>query len=201
MAKVTGEMNIQELYHDLTRKYRNVGNKVDAIWRRFTPKQREEAMRQSSGDGKVLKHSGDRTLGNFYMFVPEYNLRDMSSEPEHFLSILRFRASTPLSHQLYEGVNEGPGDREIVEKTGMYYRDAPPEERMVFLEGENYGKMIMPRPVSSGSDPRDTTDFFLIRSALGRPILFRQQHLFQFLNHIVEDILDLGSETRNNTAP
>lgn len=152
MAEVCVEMNTQELYHDLTRKYRNVGNKVDAIWRRFTPKQREEAMRESSGDGKVLKHSGDRTLGNFYMFVPEYNLRDMASEPEHFLSILRFRASTPLSRQLYEGVNEGPGDREVVEKTGMCYRDAPPEERMVFLEGENYGKMIMPRPASSGSD-------------------------------------------------
>jgi hypothetical protein len=36
---------------------------------------------------------------------------------------------------------------------------------------------------------------------IGYLILLRQQFLFQFLNHIVEEILDLGSETKTRRLP
>ena len=38
MSVSDGAPNVKELYDDLARKHRNVGPKVDAIWRRFTPK-------------------------------------------------------------------------------------------------------------------------------------------------------------------
>lgn len=204
MSRPDGPLNVQELYHDLARKYRNVGTKVDAIWRKFTPKQREEAMRESTGDGKVLRSSRDPGLSGLNRFIPEYNLQDMTSAPEHFLNIFKFRASTPLYDQLYEGVSEGLADRELMEKPGMRYPGVSPEEKTVFLEGEHYGKSFMPGPASGGSFPGlpfEQAKFIIIPRTLGELILIRQQLLFQFLNHIIEEILDLGSETRKTTAP
>lgn len=201
MSRPDGPLDVQELYHDLGRKHRNVGTKVEVIWRSFTPKQREEAMRESTGDGRVLMHSRDRRLDGLNQFIPEYNLQDMASAPEHFLNIFRFRASTPLSRQLYEGANEMPGDREMMEKTGMRYPSVSPEEHIVFLEGESYGTIVRRRPVESGPVPPESALYFIIPSALGELISVRQQYIFQFLNHIVEEILDLGSETRKTTAP
>jgi len=71
MSTIDGPLDVQELYHDLARKHRNVGTKVEAIWRNFTPKQREKAMRESVGDGKVLRHSRDPRLNGLYNFIPE----------------------------------------------------------------------------------------------------------------------------------
>lgn len=117
MSRSAGPLDVQELYHDLGRKHRNVGSKVDAIWRKFTPMQRAKAMKESTGDGLVLKHSRDRRLGELYRYIPEYNLQDMTSKPEHFLNVFKFRASIPLYQQLYEGASEGLADRELIEKT------------------------------------------------------------------------------------
>lgn len=38
MLEAEGDMNIPQLHRDLQRKYRNVGSKVEVIWREFTPK-------------------------------------------------------------------------------------------------------------------------------------------------------------------
>lgn len=193
--------NVQELHRDLARKHRNVSSKVDAIWRSFTPKQREEAMRESTGDGVVLKHSQDRSLGVLCDYIPEYNLRDMTSKPQHFLDIFKFRALTPLYNQLYEGVNGGLGDRELMEKTGMRYSEASKEEKTIFLEGESYGQSFEPTGGQFPALPFERADLIIIPTALGQLIVFRQQFLYQFLNHIVEEILELGSETRNKKGP
>ena len=204
MSRPDGPLDIQELYHDLGRKHHNVGTKVDGIWRNFDQKQREKAMRASVGDGKLLKHGRDRRLGDLYKYIPEYNLQDMTSEPEHFLNIFQFRASTPLYHQLYEGASEGLADRELMEKTGMRCRGVSSEEKTIFLEGEHYGKSFEPGPASGGRFPGlpfESAKFIIIPRTLGELILIRQQFIFQFLNHIVEEILDLGSETRKKTAP
>lgn len=94
IARLDGDLDVQELHRDLARKDRNVGSKVDAIWRSFSPAQREKAVRESIADGSVLKHRYDRTYGVLCDYIPEYNLRDMGSKPEHFLSIFKFRATT-----------------------------------------------------------------------------------------------------------
>jgi hypothetical protein len=79
MSTPDGPLDVQELYHDLGCKHRNVGTKVEAIWRSFAPEQRTKAMKESNGDGKVLKHSRDRRLGPLCKYIPEYNLQDMTS--------------------------------------------------------------------------------------------------------------------------
>ena len=50
----------------------------------------------------------------------------MNSELDHFLNMLKHRASTQLYMQLYEGVNGDPGDREMTKKTGMRYAHVSP---------------------------------------------------------------------------
>lgn len=201
-VRLEGALDVQELYRDLGRKYRNIGSKVDTIWRNFTPKQREIAMRESTGDGIVLRHSRDPGLGGLAHYIPEYNLRDMTSKPKHFLDIFKFRALTPLTHQLYEGVNGGPGDREMWEKSGARHRLGNENERTVFMEGPLYGKTL--EATAGGHFPMLSStqaNSVLIPGTVGRPVLMRQQYLFQFLNHIIEEILDLDSETRHKQAP
>jgi hypothetical protein len=196
--------NVQELQRDLARKHHNVGSKVDAIWRNFTPKQREKAMRESIGDGMALKHSRDRSLGVLCEYIPEYNLRGMTSKPEHFLNIFEFRASKPLFNQLYEGANGLPGDRELMERTGLRCAEASNEERTIFPEGDNYGHSIQPTAHGGGRLPPlsfERANIVIIPRAIGELIVLRQQYLLQFLNHIVEEILDLGSQTRTKKAP
>jgi hypothetical protein len=193
-------MNVQELHRGLACKHRNVGSKVDAIWRNFTRKQREEAMRESTGDGEVLMHRHDRGLDGLADLIPEYNLRDMTSTPEHFLENFKFRATTPLLTQLYEGANGEPGDREMMEKTGLRYPGASEGELTAFFEGDNYGRSVRPAPGFTGLRTPNA-DLFVIPREIGGSIVVRQQYLPQFINHIVEEILDLGSETRAKNAP
>jgi len=156
-------------------------------------------MRESTGDGIVLKTSRDPGLDGLNKFIPEYNLKDMVTGPEHFLNIFKFRATTPLDRQLYEGASEGLADREVMEKSGLRFPGVSPGELTLFL-GDNYGKRVKPSPAFSGFQTPGA-EFFAIPTVLGGLIILRQQYLLQFLNHIVEEILDLGSETRITTAP
>lgn len=203
---IDGQLDVQELHRDLARKHRNVGGKVDGIWRNFTSKQREKAVRSSIGDGNALEHSRDDRLGVLCEYIPEYNLRDMTSAPEHFLDIFKFRATTEsLYEQLYEGVNGRPGDRELMESTGLRYSQTHREEKTFFIGGELYGQNFKPGPAAGGvfhMPPDEDADSFILPSAVGRMIIVRQQYLFQLLNHLVEEILRLGSaETKNKTSP
>lgn len=161
-------------------------------------------MKESTGDGEVLRHSRDIRLGDLHMYIPEYNLKDMTSTSEHFLNIFEFRALTPLLNQLYEGTNGIPGDREVMEETGMLYAHASREEKTVFLDGEFYGLHLLPGKNAGGvfpDIPFGSAASLVMPRAIGQFILFRQEFLFQYLNHIVEEILDLGSETRKKIAP
>ena len=194
-----GYPDAQELHRDLARKHRNVGNKVGAIWRNFTPKQREQALRGSIGDGRVLQHSRDFSLEGVVHYIPEYNLRDMISRPEHLLEILEFRALTPLPEQLYESANGMPGDLELMERSAAFYSQDSRGEHTFFKEGWLYGKSIQidSALVALHPDALGDDNPFIIPSALGQRVLRRQQNLLQYLNCLVEEILNIGSETRN----
>jgi hypothetical protein len=200
---VEGGPDAQELHRDLARKLRNVGSKVGTIWRKFTPKQRETAMRGAVGDGKVLQHSRDLGLGGVVDHIPEYNLRDMTSRPEHFLDIWEFRALTPLPDQLYKGARNMPGDRELIGMSAAFYSQDSRGERTFFKEGWLYGRSIERDAalVEQYPDVLGDDHPLIIPSAIGQRILQRQQNLLQYLNHIVEETLKLGSETRITKAP
>jgi hypothetical protein len=91
-----------------------------------------------------------------------------------------------------------------MERTGLRYAEASNEERTIFPEGDNYGHSIQPTAHGGGRLPPlsfERANLVIIPRAIGELIVLRQQYLLQFLNHIVEEILDLGSQTRTKKAP
>lgn len=193
------DMNIPELQKDLQRKYRNVGRKVRELWRDFTPKQRAKAMRETVGDGRVLKSSRDPGLNGLRFVLPDWNLEDFTSNPDFFLQRLEFRAETELQRQIYEGVNGGPGDREVTKVQSERRAPARANEWAVFADtGKDYGQYVTP----NGAEGRRSLKDMAARSGLvipgneAEPLLLRQLTTFIHYNHLIEEILDLGSETR-----
>ncbi|KAK4914046.1 hypothetical protein LTR49_017662 [Elasticomyces elasticus] len=166
MFEAEEDPNIPELQRDLQRKYRNVGSKVQGLWRRFTLKQRETAMHR-----------------------------------------LKFRVETDLHHQQFNGVNGGPGDREVI-RTAVERR----QRRMadgkdhwaVFLDlGKDYGRWMKPN-VAEGMT---AAEGMAARYPLGMmpayeamPFLNRQTTTYIFYNHLIEEILELGSDSRAKSA-
>ncbi|KAK0918531.1 hypothetical protein LTR91_013228 [Friedmanniomyces endolithicus] len=188
--QVDGTVSIPALHRDLARKYRNVGSKVEDIWRAFSPRQREEALQESTGDGEVLKHSRDPGLAGLRCFIPEYNIRDMTTTPEHFLDIFQYRSTAPLVKQFCVGVNDGPGDRETIEKSITAY-----DLR------ERYGQSYQTENAAAAREMIAVAPTFCVPRSKGELIITRQTYLLQFLNHLVEEILDLGSDSRTTKAP
>ena len=90
----------------------------------------------------------------------EYNLQDMTTAPRYFLSIFKSRVSTPLDRQLYEGVNGGPGDREMMEKYEKYAQrpSEASEGFTIFLERKFYGKSFT--PTKAAPMPRVSIEIF-----------------------------------------
>lgn len=192
-------MNIPQLQQDLRRKYRNVGGKVQEIWRSFTPKQREEAMREAVGDGEVLKNSRDPGLGGLKGFLPDWNLEDITSTPDFFLDRLKFRVETDLHHQIFEGVHGGSGDHKTIHAAAQRMRVPANGEFASFVDlGKDYGRWTKP----NGSAGRRAFEDMAARTGLLLPgneaplLISRQQTTFIFYNHLIEEILDLGSESR-----
>jgi hypothetical protein len=88
----------------------------------------------------------------------------------------------------------------MMEKTGIRYPGASKGELTAFFDNEKYGMSVRPAPGFTGLRTPNA-DLFVIPHEIGGLILVRQQYLLQFLNHTVEEILDLGSETRTTKAP
>jgi len=131
----------QVLHRDLERKYHDVGMDVDNLWRKLTKKQREKAVKQACVGSQPPKTRHDRTNPEFCALIPEYNVRDMSSQPNHFLNIFKFRALTALRDQLDNGADGAPGDRETIEKVvngtiNPNKQQAPDGAKVVFLDGK-----------------------------------------------------------------
>ncbi|KAK0336719.1 hypothetical protein LTR91_015474 [Friedmanniomyces endolithicus] len=204
--EVDGSVSIPALHRDLARKYRNVGSKVEDIWRAFSPRQREEALRESTGDGEVLKHSRDPGLDGLRCLIPEYNLKDMTTTPEHFLEIFQYRSTAPLGKQFCVGVNDGPGDRETIENSIAAYDLRHPHhgffgnQLTVFLEGDRYGQSCQLDNAAAAQQMMAVAPIFCVPRSKGELIITRQTYLLQFLNHLVEEILDLGSDSRTTQA-
>ncbi|KAK4893757.1 hypothetical protein LTR27_008005 [Elasticomyces elasticus] len=171
------DLNIPELQRDLQRKYRDVGGKVQNLWRNFTPKQRETAMRETVGDKKVLKSSRDPG----------------------------FRVETDLHHQQLEGVNGGPGDREIIHVAAQRKAAGHDDHWATFNDlGKDYGRWHQ----AEGAEERRSMTEMAARDPVGLmpayealPFLHRQMAIYLYYNHLIEEILDIGSKTRVMERP
>ncbi|RFU75578.1 ipa protein [Trichoderma arundinaceum] len=195
---------LKELQSDLVRKYKTHASKIDTIWRSFDKNQRGRCLKAGAADGVVLRHSSDISLGNVYKFVPELNLQDISSEPEFLLDHLKHRSTTSLFQQYCEGVHGQPGDRnfilEMMQKKNLRHIDPFKDSYTFFIE-ERYGdsfKILSEREETLAAFAPAIKAGLCVPQSTGELILQRQLTLLQTYNILIEDILDLGSQTRSN---
>ncbi|KAI7279036.1 hypothetical protein KC345_g5595 [Hortaea werneckii] len=199
MLGMEGDTNIPELQRDLQRKYKNVGSEIETMWRAFSPKQRETAMRETVGDGKVLRNSRDPGLGGLDGFLSDWNLEDMTSTLNFFLDRLKFRVENDLLLQLFEGPNGTPGDRQLARTSAMRLRAPAPKNKWVaFLDlGKDYGGWLK----VNGEEGRRSMESMAARSGLflpaheGQSVLWRQMTTLVHYNHLMEEFLELDQST------
>ncbi|KAK5757473.1 hypothetical protein LTS12_012431 [Elasticomyces elasticus] len=138
--------------------------------------------------------------------IPELQ-RDLQRKYRNVGSKVQFRVETDLHHQQFNGVNGGPGDREVI-RTAVERR----QRRMadgkdhwaVFLDlGKDYGRWMKPN-VAEGMT---AAEGMAARYPLGMmpayeamPFLNRQTTTYIFYNHLIEEILELGSDSRAKSA-
>ncbi|OHE93648.1 hypothetical protein CORC01_11051 [Colletotrichum orchidophilum] len=197
---------VPDLHDDLVRKYKRHGAKIQQIWREFNVGQRANCVKAGVMDGVLLRHSRDTSLGNLYAIIPEWNLCDLTEQPEHFLSMLEYRAKNTLEEQFLKGPNGGEGDSGIINKS-MRTRNLSPvtsykDSYILFYNGRHYGF-----PVHLPENDEESSRRFapakraglLPPRATGELVLRRQTDLLRSLNILIDDVLEQGSKVRSET--
>ena len=198
---------VKELYRDLANKYRQHGPRIEQMWRSLSQEQRKKIMQAGSRDGVVLKHAEDTSLENVYKFIPEWNLRDITTpSSEFFLDMLKHRATSPLQAQYTTGFNGRPGDHahivDMMKRKNLKLQNASQYKDCytLFLTEDGYGEsvkiMAEKREEILANMKAAIQAGMIVPQATGDLILMRQMNLLQLLNIAIEDILDTASTTR-----
>ncbi|KAK0750280.1 hypothetical protein B0T18DRAFT_389729 [Schizothecium vesticola] len=201
---------IRKIQSELASKWTRHAAEIHKYWRSFDPKKRVECINAVATDEAgavqsiVLKHPLDRSVGNLYKIIPEYNLVDLSSGPSFLLDMLKHRATHSPEDQYAAGVNGQLGDKDFIVEM-MKKRNLPPEEtskdcHTFFLDGSAYGETVeitdldkakvlpeMDRVIQLG---------FCIPHSVGELVLKRQMYLLSALHVLVVKILEEGSTRR-----
>lgn len=119
---------LKELHRDLARKWKLHGPRMQQTWRSLNAKQRKEALQAGQFEGRMLEHPRDESMGNVYLFMPEWNPRDLSRpDSDYTLDFMKHRATTSLWDRYAGGINGSPGDSEVIHnsiyKEGLRYVD------------------------------------------------------------------------------
>ncbi|PVH93722.1 hypothetical protein DM02DRAFT_695237 [Periconia macrospinosa] len=192
--------SVREFHRDLVRKYQLHGSQIVQIWSSLNQDQRTKAMKAGAADGADLKDRLDRSLGNAYQFIPEWNLRTIIAlSSNRFLEVIKHRATTSLLEQYVSGVNGGTGDYgHILEMKDKHNLELvnPSDFKdcwTLFLTNENYGtsykftgKTIAPHRVA-------IENRMVVPQAIGELVLYRQLYLLRALSIIIEYILEAES--------
>jgi hypothetical protein len=157
-------------------------------------------MRETVGDGKILRNKRDPGLDGLKYFLSDWNLEDIASNPQFFLHRFRFRVDTDLHHQLNEGVNGEPGDRQFVQAAVQQRGNDRKGEWTDFVNTDDtYGRTIK---TNSAEERRIAAqDQWIVPAYEGEIIINRQMTTFIFYNHLIEEILDLEAESRVERTP
>ncbi|KAI1098454.1 hypothetical protein F4804DRAFT_350368 [Jackrogersella minutella] len=206
MADSMDSSLLKELHLDLSRKYKIHSERIEQIWHSLSQAQRAKAMKASTSDGIVLKHPWDTSLGRVgSRLIPDWNLRDVSApESDYFLHLLKYRATTPLEKQYTHGFGSRRGDHEhileIISTQNLGHINPLKDCYMMFTgDNEQYGYSFK---ISKDHEPsfEDLAPAFLsgrcVPQFTGQLIVARQLVLFEFLNLMIETVLDVGSTTR-----
>lgn len=200
---------VKELHRDLVGKYNKHAAAVEHYWRSFDQGQRTQCIKAGAAEGAVLKHDLDRSLGNVYKLIPEINLRDITNpESDFILDLLKHRATNTLLDQYVTGLDDGPGDhafiKQMMDTRNLRLTDPDKNGFTLFLGEDQYGQtMTIKRNASqvwAGLAPAVAANL-CVPQELGELILQRQLYMLQTLNIVIEDILDIGSRTRDQTTP
>ncbi|KXJ90130.1 hypothetical protein Micbo1qcDRAFT_227238 [Microdochium bolleyi] len=193
-----------EIHQDLARKWKLHGTRLEKIWRSMDQKTRLEAVKAGAADGVVLKNPSDTSLGNVHKFIPEWNTQEIAAADSDFLlDMLRYRGTTTLEDQYHSGVDDKPGDYDVImhsmQKKNLRHKDPFTDCYTFFMDGDKYGHSYKVK-----LDKEGTLKAFgpaikagvCVPQAVGELVLMRQTYLIQCLNIIIGDILELGSKTR-----
>ncbi|OAL51569.1 hypothetical protein IQ07DRAFT_642510 [Pyrenochaeta sp. DS3sAY3a] len=202
---------VRDLHRDLARKYQRHGPRIIQMWTSLSQVQREKSVRACSVEDGVLPHSQDTRLGDIYKFVPEWNIQDLTApSPDHFLDMLKYRATNTLTNQYMFGVNDGPGDYaiivEMMQKNNIQPRGTFRDCYTLFITNSGYGQLIklvvtemeMRNKVLAQLAP-GINSHLIVTQEIGELILVRQGYLLQLLNMVIDDILEAESTTRSQT--
>jgi hypothetical protein len=196
---------VRELHRDLARKYQLHKPKIEELWRSFDANQRARVFKAGAHQGLVLKNSTDRSMGNVYKVIPEFNLYDIAeSGSDYLLNLLKYRASKSLVEQYCEGINGGPGDH-------LFILNSMRDNNLRHVKQFKYCFTTFTSESDFGTsyEVADAKKFNETMTALsaavdaglcvpqstGELILERQLYTLQLLNTLTEDILD-GSSTK-----
>jgi hypothetical protein len=200
---------VKDLHRDLMGKYNKHAATVEQYWRSFDQNQRTQCIKAGAAEGVVLKHPLDRSMGNVYKIIPEINLRDISNpESDFLLDLLKHRATNTLLDQYMTGLNGGPGDhafiKQMMDTRNLRLTNPDKNGFTLFLDEDQYGQsMTIMREASqvlAGLATAIRADR-CVPQELGELVLQRQLYMLQTLNIVIEDILDIGSRTRDRKKP
>lgn len=200
---------VKDLHRDLVGKYNKHAAAIEQYWRSFDQSQRAQCIKAGAAEGVALKHPQDRSMGNVYKIVPEINLRDITNpESDFLLELLKHRTANTLLDQYMTGLNGGPGDhafiKQMMDTRNLRLINPDKNAFTLFLDENSYGQsMTIKREASqirAGLAPAIRANR-CVPQELGELILQRQLYMLQHLNIVIEDILDIGSRTRDRKKP
>ncbi|GAM41078.1 hypothetical protein TCE0_041r13927 [Talaromyces pinophilus] len=193
---------LKSRHADLQQKWVTHNEKVEELWRFFTPSQREAVFRAGVKQGRVPKDAKDRSMFRSYALYPEMNVRDIAGSPDFFLDHFEFRAATGLMHQYRNGLKGTKGDHQVVTESMVVNEVRSVQdcrnELMFFMDEDKYGDIY------EAKDEEDYKKVFyelksivktgiVVPRSVGELILERQCYLFQHLCVLVDNILQLGA--------
>ncbi|MCJ1334504.1 hypothetical protein MMC10_011216 [Thelotrema lepadinum] len=199
---------LKEAHSSLLRKYELHKAKLRELWPTFDCARRIEAVKAGAARGEVLKHPKDFSLGNVYKVFPEWNLRDLTEPRSNYLLDLLEHRSTKSLHELYlSGADNRPGDAEFICESmrsyGLRHIKPFPNCFTIFDDEETYGRSFEFKDAATYRDAMTgplATAFSsgrYVPQSTGELILQRQTYLTGLLDTVIDDILDLGSTTRD----
>ena len=210
-ASANSPDTLKQLHLNLLRKYQLHAAKIREIWPTFDRARRAEALKAGSARGKLLKHSKDAPLGNVYKMLPEWSLQDWTEPGSNcLLEILEHRATKSLHDQYLTGPHGRAGDAGVIFESirTQNLRHVQPFRHSftLFLSAEQYGQSFTAKDaaayrstmagLSSAVDAGQC-----VPQSTGELILTRQTYFMNLLDQVIDDILDLGSTTRDRKRP